>query len=46
MRLKLASIYAKHNPEKVQDVDHLLFKYRGREAELLEAVERKYELSV
>lgn len=46
VRLKLASIYAKHNPEKVQDVDHLLFKYRGREAELLEAVERKYELSV
>lgn len=46
VRRQLESLYAKHNPEKLQDVDHLLFKYRGREAELLQAVERKYELSV
>jgi hypothetical protein len=46
VRRQLESLYAKHNPEKLQDVDHLLFKYRGREAELLQAVQRKYELSV
>lgn len=46
VRLQLESIYAKHNPEKLQDVDYILTKYRGREAELLEAVQRKYELSV
>ena len=46
VRVQLESIYSRHNPEKLQDVDHLLFKYRGRETELLEAVQRKYELSV
>jgi hypothetical protein len=46
VRTQLEALYAKHNPSKVQDVEHLMYKYRGREAELLEAVQRKYELSV
>ena len=46
MRAELEGIYAKHNPEKLQDVEHLCYKYRGREADLLKAVRKKYELSV
>lgn len=46
VRTELEGIYAKHNPEKLQDVEHLMYKYRGRAADLLKAVRKKYELSV
>lgn len=39
---ELTRLFKKYNPEKVKDVDALLKKFAGREAELLETIHLKY----
>ncbi|GIV33342.1 MAG: hypothetical protein KatS3mg031_0877 [Chitinophagales bacterium] len=41
-RKALIEFYEKHNPAKLPEVDLLLKKYKGREAELLHALKIKY----
>ena len=41
-RKALVRLYERYNPEKLDEVDTLLTKYPGREAQLLSAVEAKY----
>ena len=41
-RDQLIQLYERYNPEKVDEVDTLLTKWPGREAQLLSAVEAKY----
>lgn len=41
-RKMLLDFYKKNNPKKVDDVDGLLKKYRGREVELFERLVKKY----
>jgi hypothetical protein len=38
----LTALYAAHKPSKIKDVKRLLVEWAGREAELLEQVQRKY----
>jgi len=45
-RTVLVDFYAKHNPEKVKDVDTILKKYEGREAKLFELIEKSYNVSI
>ena len=41
-RAAMVRLYERYNPEKVDEVDTLLTKWPGREAQLLSAVEAKY----
>ena len=41
-RARLVAFYRQYNPARVPHVDALLEKYRGREEELLEMMQRKY----
>eukprot|EP01038_Epipyxis_sp_PR26KG_P004361 gene4361-6169_t len=43
LRLELMNLYTWHNPSKLKNVDQLLEKYKGREAELISKVKSKYE---
>ncbi|GLD97517.1 hypothetical protein PINS_up006207 [Pythium insidiosum] len=43
-RKKLVAFYSKHNPEKLQDVDRILAKYRGNEELLFTRLHRKYSV--
>ncbi len=38
----LTQLYQRYNPEKVRDVDFLLKKFEGREAEMIDKIQRKY----
>ncbi len=38
----LCAIYKEYDPSKLENVDHLLVKYRGREDLLYKSVYRKY----
>lgn len=38
----LTDLYKRHNPEKVKDVDFLLKKFEGREAEMVAKIKEKY----
>jgi len=40
---KLEALFRKYNPNKLGNVDRLLKKFKGREKELLQAVQSKYE---
>lgn len=40
----LTDLYLRHNPEKVGDVDFLLKKFAGREAEMVEKIKQKYNV--
>ncbi|KAJ9471871.1 hypothetical protein DIPPA_18603 [Diplonema papillatum] len=42
VKRRLRRFYRRYNPQKMQEVDELLRDFKGREADLLEAVERKY----
>ena len=42
LEANLILFYKKHNPTKVDHVPLFLKKYRGREAEMVEMLERKY----
>ena len=44
IRQQIIHIYEAHNPSKVVEVDKFLAKYRGREAELLLKVQKKYNV--
>mmetsp|Transcript_79397 Transcript_79397/g.200597 ORF Transcript_79397/g.200597 Transcript_79397/m.200597 type:complete len:501 (-) Transcript_79397:7-1509(-) len=39
----IESMYQRYNPEKLQELDRILEKYRGREEELYHALREKYE---
>jgi hypothetical protein len=39
---KVTEFYVKYNPSKIQDVEYLISKYKGREDELLANLEAKY----
>ena len=41
---QLIAIYTQYKPEKLGDVDRLLKKYEGIEAELVDTARRKYVL--
>ena len=41
-RAAMVRLYERYNPEKVDEVDTLLTKWPGREAQLLSAVEARY----
>eukprot|EP00388_Colpodella_angusta_P033661 GDKK01030199.1.p1 GENE.GDKK01030199.1~~GDKK01030199.1.p1 ORF type:complete len:251 (+),score=19.42 GDKK01030199.1:48-800(+) len=41
-RPRIVRFFEKHNPEKLADVDTLLTKYQGREADLMKALVGKY----
>lgn len=41
-RAILTQLYQRYNPEKVRDVDFLLKKFEGREAEMIDKIQRKY----
>ena len=41
---QLIAIYTQYKPEKLGDVDRLLKKYEGVEAELVDTARRKYVL--
>lgn len=41
-RNRLAAFYEKYNPEKLSEVDTMLNKYKGREAQLFNALVKKY----
>eukprot|EP00759_Apiculatamorpha_spiralis_P024152 PhF_6_TR27834/c0_g1_i1/m.40612 len=43
-REKITAIYTKHNPTKLSQLDALLIKYNGKEQELWELVNAKYNL--
>ena len=45
LRGQLLAFYLRHNPDKVADVDDLLVRYRGREAEMFAVLKRKYGVS-
>ena len=38
----IKELYARHDPDKLKEVDALLKKFAGREAQLLQAVTAKY----
>ena len=38
----IKELYARHDPDKLNEVDALLTKFAGREAQLLQAVTAKY----
>lgn len=42
---RVKDIYLKHNPSKLNEVPALLEKYRGREQELVDRLEKKYNVS-
>lgn len=42
VRSQVVEIYRIHNPQKLGDVDGLLAKYQGREAELVAKLKKKY----
>ena len=42
IKARIVSVYEKHNPSKIPDVDGLLQKYAGHEGKLLDAVLEKY----
>jgi hypothetical protein len=42
IRRQIANIFRKHNPEKLSELDGLLEKYRGKESDLLRAIQKKY----
>jgi hypothetical protein len=42
-RAVLCALFRQYNPEKLQDVDTLLAKYKGKEQSLISAVRAKYE---
>lgn len=42
MKERLVAFYTKYNPEKVDEVDTVLTKYKGKEAALFDALVRKY----
>ena len=42
----LVAFYEEHNPQKLQDVDKLLQKYKGKEGRLFAALTKKYPHSV
>ena len=44
MAVQLIAIYTQYKPEKLGDVDRLLKKYEGVEAELVDTARRKYVL--
>jgi density-regulated protein DRP1 len=39
---RLLAFYKRYNPEKVDDVDNVLAKYKGKEAQLFNALVKKY----
>jgi len=41
-RARLIDFYQKHNPSKLNTVDATLARYRGREAQLFDSLEKKY----
>lgn len=41
---RVAEIYAKYNPDKLGEVDTIVQKYAGREAQLIAALEKKYNI--
>ena len=45
-RHRLCAFYARHNPAKLEDVDRVLTKYRGKEAALIASLEKKYGASM
>jgi len=40
---RLIRLFRKYNPNKIRNVDKLLERYKGREAQLIAAVQNKYE---
>eukprot|EP00759_Apiculatamorpha_spiralis_P045232 PhF_6_TR42109/c0_g1_i1/m.63579 len=40
---RLITFYAKHNPEKIRDIDKILISFAGKEDELISALCEKYE---
>ena len=42
VRQKMEAIYKEHNPEKLGQVNSILFKYKGREEQLLADLEERY----
>eukprot|EP00484_Ammonia_sp_Unknown_P020704 CAMPEP_0197022986 /NCGR_PEP_ID=MMETSP1384-20130603/3778_1 /TAXON_ID=29189 /ORGANISM="Ammonia sp." /LENGTH=238 /DNA_ID=CAMNT_0042451119 /DNA_START=24 /DNA_END=740 /DNA_ORIENTATION=+ len=41
-RTRLKKLYEKYNPNKLDEIDEILEKYRGREKELFKAMHKKY----
>eukprot|EP01048_Picozoa_sp_COSAG05_P025712 COSAG05_NODE_6671_length_922_cov_1.687728_1_plen_170_part_10 len=44
IRARICEVYRKHNPQKLQEVGALLFKYRGKELSLYKAMLKKYKV--
>ena len=44
-RERVTRIYQQHNPSKLSDVDKVLEKYAGRDQELIEMLEEKYQVT-
>ena len=42
LRARVTEFYQKHNPSKLPKVEAILFRYRGRETELLRDLTSKY----
>jgi hypothetical protein len=42
-RKKLVQIYEQHNPSKLEEVDEILDRYAGRETQMFEMLEQKYQ---
>lgn len=42
LRPRLTAFLREHNPSKLPEIDHWLVKYRGREALLIQRLEKKY----
>merc|ERR1712173_585463 len=41
-RARLNKLYSKYNPNKLDEIDEILLKYRGREKELFKKLHLKY----
>ena len=42
IKVKLIAFYKKHNPGNLKNLDLILVKYKGKEAELFQRLRRKY----
>jgi hypothetical protein len=42
IKAEMKKVYAKHNPEKIADIDTIVEKWKGREYLILPALKKKY----
>jgi len=46
IKIALQNFYAKHNPEKLENIPFILDRYKGREVKILRDLEVKYNINI